>query len=276
MADEPEHKMLFDVRGKRKRVIQVIYVLLAIVMALSLIVIGLPGGINPFTGSSNLVSADSAKVSIERAEKLEDQIAANPNKTNAQGELIIARITAGNNLIEIDDNGQQVLTDDSTEQYELAAAEWDKYLKATKNNPDPAVALQVSNAVLNIAGGTVAQFQSNMGTVVEAQRYVAANAVAESKKNGPNPAAQLTALARYEYFNQEYDAAKKTRAEALSFAEDKTTKTQITTQLDAAEKQARQIGKQIDAAKKQAGKQKGQQLEDPFGSLGSGSATTTP
>ena len=227
MADEPEHKMLFDVRGKRKRVIQVIYVLLAIVMALSLIVIGLPGGINPFTGSSNLVSADSAKVSIERAEKLEDQLAANPQKTNAQGELIIARITAGNNLIEIDDNGQQVLTDDSTEQYQLAATEWDKYLKATKNNPDPAVALQVSNAVLNIAGGTVAQFQSNMGTVVEAQRYVAANAVAESKKNGPNPAAQLTALARYEYFNQEYDAAKKTRAEALSFAEDKTTKTQI-------------------------------------------------
>ena len=54
------------------------------------------------------------------------------------------------------------------------------------------------------------------------------------------------------------------------------TKAQVKTQLDAAEKQARQIGKQIDAAKKQAGKQKGQQLEDPFGSLGSGSATTTP
>mgnify|MGYP007111984043 CR=1 FL=1 len=102
MADEPEHKMLFDVRGKRKRVIQVIYVLLAIVMALSLIVIGLPGGINPFTGSSNLVSADSAQVSIERAEKLEDQITANQQQTNAQGELILARITAGNNLIEID------------------------------------------------------------------------------------------------------------------------------------------------------------------------------
>ena len=107
MADEPEHKMLFDVRGKRKRVIQVIYVLLAIVMALSLIVIGLPGGINPFTGSSNLVSADSAKVSIERAEKLEDQLAANPQKTNAQGELInVIRTPAGETRFSIQGNGE--------------------------------------------------------------------------------------------------------------------------------------------------------------------------
>ena len=141
---------------------------------------------------------------------------------------------------------------------------------------DPAVALQVSNALLQIAGGTVAQFQSNMAPFEWQWAATRANAVPESKKNGPNPAAQLTALARYEYFNQEYAAADKTRAEALSFAEDKATKAQVKTQLDAAEKQARQIGKQIDAAKKQAGKQKGQQLEDPFGSLGSGSATTTP
>ncbi len=33
MANEPEHKMLFDVRGRRKRVIQVIYVILAVIMA---------------------------------------------------------------------------------------------------------------------------------------------------------------------------------------------------------------------------------------------------
>ena len=280
MADEPEHKMLFDVRGKRKRVIQVIYVLLAAIMVLSLFVIGLPGGINPFSGTSNVLSADAAKQSIERAENLEASVAADPTKVNAQGELVKARIVAGNNLIELDDNGQQVLTDDATEQYEIAATEWDKYVKMTKGKPDPTVAQLVAGALLSIAGGTVSQFQSNMSTVVQAQSFVADNAVAEAAKNGPNPAAALTALARYQYFNQEFAAAEKSRAKALSFAQDKATKKQINTQLDSDKKQAKQIGKQIDAAKKQAGKQKGKSIEDPFGGLGSsdsaGATSTTP
>src|SRR5690349_1538693 len=107
--------MLFDLRGRRKRVIQVIYVLLALIMVASLVVIGLPGGISPFNSGGNLVSEDAAELSIERAENLETKLQATPNAENIQKELIRARIAAGGSLFERDDStGQVVITDKAT------------------------------------------------------------------------------------------------------------------------------------------------------------------
>ena len=156
--------------------------LLAIVMALSLIVIGLPGGINPFTGSSNLVSADSAKVSIERAEKLEDQIAANPKKTNAQGELILARITAGNNLIEIDDNGQQLLTDDATEDVykrqgrdratSLGDMLFSTAFRILVDGDDVKAVAEISDTAVDLARGELMQRRGAFNTSLEETEYL--------------------------------------------------------------------------------------------------------
>ncbi|HMY25125.1 MAG TPA: hypothetical protein PLJ59_02235, partial [Solirubrobacterales bacterium] len=102
MANEPEHKMLFDVRGRRKRVIQVIYVILAIIMAASLVVIGLPGGVNPFNNGNTSANSDYAKANVERAENLQTKLQTQPNNEQLAVELIRARLSAGQSLSESD------------------------------------------------------------------------------------------------------------------------------------------------------------------------------
>ncbi|MBK5232181.1 MAG: hypothetical protein JJE13_04265 [Thermoleophilia bacterium] len=278
MADEPENRMLFDLRGKRKRVIQVIYVMLAIIMGASLVVIGLPGGVNPFSSGSGVVSQDQADLSIDRAEKIQKKLATDPNNTHAQEELIRARIAAGNSLIEIDPDTQaQTITDGASTQYDLAAQTWEKYLKSTKQQPEQSVAQVIANTLFTLSqDSTVAQFQTNISDAAEAQSYVAKDVEAAAKKNGPSAAPTLATLATYQFYAQQTAEAKATGRRALAATPDKAEQKQIQAQLDSVEKDAARIGKILVQAKKQAKKDGGKSLEEPAGSLGSSSSLTAP
>lgn len=272
MSEDHENRMLFDLRGRRKRVIQVIYVILAVLMAASLLVIGMPGGLNPFSSGGGVVSQDAADLALKRADNLEQKLQGNPSNENAQVELIRARITAGNSLVELDDNGQQRVGDKATAQYDLAAETWNKYLKTSKN-PDPSVALLMANTFFSLSqGSTVAQFKSNIDSAVQAQQVFADNAVKESKTGGQNPTGALTTLAMYQYYAQDFKAADASRKQALAHATGETEKKQIENQLSSVEKDAKRIGKLIKQAEKQA-KQGGKQaLDNPLGGLGSGNS----
>ena len=277
MAEEPEQRMLFDLRGRRKRVIQVIYVLLALIMVASLVVIGLPGGISPFNSGNNVVGEDAAELSIERAENLETKLAADPNNENLQKEIVRARIAAGGNYFERDETtGALTITPQATEQYELAATAWDKYLKQHGDNPDPQLAQVVTGTLYQLAeGSTVAQFESNIAGAAEAQKIVVEGAEEMAKKGeGAPPVAQLTNLADLLYLAQNPDAAKAAGDKALALA-DKTERKQIKAQLDASEQNGKRVAKQLKAAKKQAKKDGGKSLQDPAGTLGTGDALGT-
>ncbi|MBK8293999.1 MAG: hypothetical protein IPK93_04170 [Solirubrobacterales bacterium] len=278
MAEEPEKRMLFDLRGKRKRVIQVIYVMLAIIMGASLVVIGLPGGVNPFSSGNGAVSQDLADSSIARAEKIQKKLVAEPNNTNAQEELIRARIAAGNNLISIDqDTGAQTVTEAASTQYDLAAQAWEYYLKATKNQPEQSVAQVIANTLFTLSqDSTVAQFETNIRDAAKAQAFVAGDVQAAAKKGGPNAAPTLATLATYQFYAQQTAEAQATTKRALAATPDKAEQKQIKTQLASVEKDAARIGKILAKAKKQAKKDGGKSLEQPAGSLGSSSALTTP
>lgn len=281
MSEEPENRMLFDLRGRRKRVIQVIYVILAVLMAASLLVIGMPGGLNPFSTGGSVVSQDAADLSVKRAEELQRRIETQPNNKQAQAELVRARIAAGNSLIEVDeDTGQQTIGDKATAQYDLAAEAWNRYLKTTGEQPDPSVAQLMANTLFSLAqGSTVAQFQSNIEAAAEAQRFFTDNAVRESKQGGQNPVGPLTTLATYQYYSQDFEAGDANRKKALAATTNETEKKQIKTQLDSVRKDAKRINKVLTQARKQARQDGGKSLEDPLGSLGSGSSlggTTTP
>jgi len=277
VAQEPEHRMLFDLRGRRKRVVQVIYVMLAFIMAASLVVIGLPGGINPFNGNgSSGASSDYAKQNIERADKIQTKLQANPDNANLAKELVRARYSAATSLTTTDASGQTTYTDDATTQLELTAEAWNKYLKAAGNNPDPEVAQLMSQQVFfTLAqGSTVAQFQSNIKDAVKAQQIVADDAVQKQKNNGPSATNQLTNLAIYQLYAQQFDAAEKTRQEALAATDDKSEKKSVNATFDQTEKDAKRVGKLIDQALKQAQKDGGKSLENPLGSLGSDTSIT--
>jgi len=267
--------MLFDVRGKRKRVIQVIYVLLALVMVASLIVIGLPGGIGFGGGGGNVVSQDAAELSVERAERLDEKVASQPNNAKAQEELVRARIAAGNGLVEVDqDTGEQTVGEKATEQYSLAAEAWQGYLKTTDNQPDQGVAQLVSGMLFSLSqGSTVAQFEANIKDAAKAQTFVVSEAEkAAARGEGPEPTGQLVTLATYQYYAQDFKAAESSRKRALASANSEQERNQINTQLDSIENDAKRIGKTIDKAKKQAKQSGGSALQDPLGQLGSGSA----
>jgi len=273
--------MLFDLRGKRKRVIQVIYVLLALIMVASLVVIGLPGNISPFSNGGGAVNQDAAQLSRDRAENLEAKLATQPNSETIQTELVRARLAAGQQLYSRDETtGQLIITPEATEQFELAAEAWEKYLKKT-DQPDPALAQQISQSLYSLAeGSTVAQFESNIAAATRAQQIVADAAIAENKKgNGAPPVAQLATLVEFQYLNQDPAAAKKTAAQVVALS-DKTERKQIQQQLDSFEKNGKAVGKQLAAAKKQAKQDGGKSLQDPAGSLGTqdalGAATATP
>jgi len=281
VADEPEHRMLFDLRGRRKRVVQVIYVILAIIMGASLVVIGLPGGINPFNGGGSSVNQDAAQANVERAEKLQQKLQAEPKNEQVAKELIRARFSAGQSLYTIDpQTGQSAITDEAETQLELAAEAWTKYLKLTGDNPDPEVAQLIAQMLFTLSqGSTVAQFKSNIRDAAQAQEFVAESAVKEQQKGGSSAASQLTTLAIYQLYGQNYDAAAKTRQQALAATESADEKKQIEQTLDSTEKDAKRVGKLIDKAVKQAQKDGGKSLDNPLGSLGSdtsGSGATTP
>lgn len=268
MSKEPEHQMLFDLRGRRKRVIQVIYVLLAVIMAASLLVIGLPGGVNPFGNVSQ--TNDIAQISIDRAENLETRLLAEPNNQNVKAELIRARVSAGGSLIEVAENGQQVVGDEAKAQYDLAAQAWSEYLRATGNKPDPSVAQLMSTTLFSLAqGSTVSQFQVNIEDAAQAQQLVVESARQQFKKGeGPAPTPSLVVLATYLYYAQDTEAADRARQEALASTRDDAEREDLKTQLEAAEQEATRIGRIIRQAERQARNTGGQSLEDPLGNLG--------
>ena len=285
MANEPEHRMLFDLRGRRKRVIQVIYVMLAVIMAASLVVIGLPGGVNPFNDGNSSVNSDAAKTTIQRADNLQKKLKEQPNNTNIAKELIRARFAAGQSLYSTDSStGQATITDEATTQLEMAAEAWTKYLKIANDNPDPEIAQLMAQVLFTLSqGSTVAQFQSNVKDATQAQQIVADSAVAQQKKNGVSASNQLATLAIYQLYAQDYEAAAKSRDKALAATDDKAEQNQIKQTFTATEKDAKRIGKLIDQAVAQAKKDGGKSLENPLGSLGSStsvggasSGSTTP
>jgi len=285
VANEPEHRMLFDLRGRRKRVVQVIYVMLAIIMAASLVVIGLPGGVNPFNNGNNSINQSAADANVKRAEDLQKKLQAQPNNENVAKELVRARFSAGQSLYSTDTNtGQTSITPEATTQLELAAEAWTKYLKMAGDNPDPAVAQLMANVLFTLSqGSTVAQFQSNIKDAAAAQEIVAQDAVKNQKNGGASASSQLTTLAIYQLYAQDFAGAEKSKQQALASTQDKDEQKQIKQTYTATEKDAKRVGKQIDKAIAQAKKDGGKSLENPLGSLGSDTsidggtgATTTP
>ena len=80
MAGE-ERRMLFDIRGKRKNVVRVVYACLALLMGASLFVAVGPFNIAEFFGGGGTTSA--AEISEEQAERIEKRLARRPARTNS-------------------------------------------------------------------------------------------------------------------------------------------------------------------------------------------------
>jgi hypothetical protein len=261
MADG-EHRMLFDIRGKRRHVVKVVYGILAVLMGLSLFLVTGIGNIGDLFGGGT-ESSNGAAVYEEQATRIERKLSKSPEDQELLTALMRARLNAGNQLVQQTSEGA-VISPETVSQYQQASDAWSKYLNAT-DEPSASSAQLIAPPLVTLAeaGSSPADFESNIAAAAEAQEIVA--------KQRPSLNSWST-LAIYTYFNFDYPAAEKAEAEAIKLAGSKAKRETVENQLGEYKKSAKEAEKQlkaVEAQNKAAGAAAGKEaLQNPLGGLG--------
>ena len=261
MAKDNQHRMVFDIRGRRKNVVKVVYALLAILMGLSLFLVTGATSLGDLFGSGG--GGSVSNTFDDQAVKIEKQLKQQPNNEDLWLNLTRVRYNAGNAFVQIDSTtGQQQVTPDARAQFAKAGAAWAGYLKLDPQPPNPNVAQLAANATFALAqtSTTASEAESNLAQAAAAQKIVA---------DARPSVGAYSNLAYYSYaaldFPQGDAAAKKAAAAAPKGQAD-----QVTKSLAGIRKQAKKFEVQQKlAAKAQQGQGK-QQLENPLGGLAGG------
>lgn len=256
--------MLFDLGGKRKRVVQVVYATLALLMGGGLVLLGIggdaSGGLLDAVGlGSNSNSSDDPafESQIDRAE---ETLATNPEDEQALLALARLNFQAGNSANAVDEEGSRTVTEESLASYAAAIDAWQRYLDTDPKPPDDDVAILMTQAYENswLSSASVSELEGAIEGGLEASEIVA--------DARPSFGTYIT-LGTWAYRSGDDKLGDRAREDALKEASDSTARQQVSQTLDQAELQ----GKAIAKASKQ-GATSPEQLEDPLGGLGGGSA----
>jgi tetratricopeptide (TPR) repeat protein len=257
--------MLFELGGKRKRFIQVIYVFLALLLGGGLIFFGIggsaPGGLGDAIGLGGGGGNDNPEFQA-KIEKAQQTLQTNPDNTKALLELARNEYLNGQAALEVDDQGITVLTEDAVNDFEAAVDAWEHYLDVTKGKPDESVAALMIQAYQNI------RFESTNFASIE-RRLEGAQTTAEilaQARPGPN---SYLALASAAYAAGDTKTAEKAADKALA-AVGESSKAAMEQQLKAAKRTGAAIQKEIKRGKKSGADQVG----NPFGQINEGTSTT--
>lgn len=260
--------MLFDLSsGKRRRVLQVVYATLAILMGGSLVFFGIgsdaPGGLLDAVGLGSNSNGSSDSGYEQQIEDAESQLETNPTDPQALRDLARYEYLAASEMITRDETTGQIteIPPEARSALEQSVDAWQRYLDTDPSKPDPSVALSAAGAYVLLGDAEGA---------AEAQRIAAED---------QNTAPAYAELARYLYADFKYKAADAAAAKAVELS-DESQRDQIRKAFEQMSEQAHRLQEQQEKQAEQGGgKEAGeQQLTDPFGALGgaSGSAPTTP
>jgi len=238
-----ERRMVFDIRGRRKNVVKVVYAILALLMGLSLFLLAGSGGVGSIFDSGGTVNP--AGQLEDQAEKLERQLRKNPEDATLLLGLTRARISAGNALAETNpETGEIAYTLESRQQLEAASQAWSKYLKTTEE-PNPGGAQLAAQALFGLAqtSRTGPEAQANLRAASRAQQIVA-----ETRPS----LGSLSTLAIYRLYAFDYEAAAQARKEAATYANTKFERENLGNELDQIGKRAREFQQLQAKAEKEA------------------------
>lgn len=262
MAEDGERTMLFDIRGRRKHVVRVVYAVLALLMGASLFLVMGPVSITSLFNNESTSSA--ANVLREQAERTEQKLARDPENEALLLSLTRSRIGAANAMTETNsETGATLLTVEGRRELERGIEAWGEYLKQAEE-PKASAALLVSNSYFSLAetSGSLEEAIENLDNAAKTQRIAA-----EAQPS----IGTLTTLAIYEYYAGNFAAGDEVVKEAEAKATTKTEAKEIGKQMD----EYRKRGKALEAQKKEIAKQEKSQgkerLENPLGSLGGSS-----
>jgi hypothetical protein len=260
---QDEHRMLFDIRGRRKHVVKVVYAILAVLMGASLFLVVGPLNIGELFNSNGSASGEVAKPYEEQAERLEAKLKKEPEDAQLLQALTRARVTAGNSLLSVEPTEEDLTK--ALQEYQLASSSWSEYVDRT-DEPAAGTAQLVAPALLSLAerSRTYDEAQRNIEAATEAQQIVA--------KQRPT-LNSFSTLALYTYFTGDYKAAEAAQAKAAEKTGEKAQREELDKQMEEVKKNAvkfQKARKQAAAAEKAAAKgNKGTEaLQSPTSPLG--------
>lgn len=259
--------MVFDIRGRRRHVVKVVYAVLAVLMGASLFLVVGPVNIGQLINNSS--SSSSSSVFDDQAENIERKLAHEPKDETLLLALTRARINAGNSLVEVDPtSGQRAVTPEARAEFEDAAAAWGRYLKLAGENANPSAALLAANTFVTLAEYSTSypEMEENIHSAVRAQRLFA-----EARPSINS----LSNLARLTYFAFAYREAEKIGKEAAKFAHSKSEKQRLRSLLDETVKSAHLLQKTAKKAAKLEKSKSKEALEKPVTGFG-GNPSFTP
>ena len=259
--------MLFELGGRRKRVIQVIYVFLALLLGVGLVGLGIGGsangGIFDALGLTDSGSSGSSQFD-QQIDNANENLDANPDNTQALLTLARYQYLKGQQSLETDDQGNVSISDDSISAWQDATDAWERYLDALPKGekPNDDVAGLITQAYSGLA-------QTEDDPQVFTHQFEngaqAAFIVAEARPS-VNSWLQAAAFAYYSGNPKKgEEAGKKALAEA-----NQADRTAVNQQLKQLTKTGEAIAKQL----KQTGPTQ-QDLENPLAPLGGSSTGAT-
>jgi hypothetical protein len=176
--------VLFDLRGKRRRAVQVTYASLAALMAIGLVGAGIgsdvSGGVfDIFTGEDSADVSDANKATQERIDRANDRLKVNPRDRAALLELV-----RGHYQIAASDTDRETsqFGDDGKKELEKASAAWKRFLATKPERIDDSLATLMMTAY------------SELGLNQPENATEAAELVAE-QRNDPQAYVQLVQFA---------------------------------------------------------------------------------
>jgi hypothetical protein len=143
--------MLFDLKGKRRRVVQGVYLMLAVLIGVGLVAFGIGSGVNG--GLSDLFGGGNGsnkgnEVIQKKIDTAEKQLQANPTNTAALAEVIRGHYQLA--TAQSDPNTGQ-FTKDASDDLREAAAAWEKYVATNPKKPDLGLARVMVQAYSGLA-----------------------------------------------------------------------------------------------------------------------------
>ena len=265
--------MVFDIRGKRKNVVKVVYAVLAVLMGLSLFLVTGIGNVGDIFGGGNSAESNLAKEYEEKAERLETELKKQPGDPAKLASLTTNRLQAGQRAYGAGPNGEPLPSEQSRTQFQEASAAWSEYLKAT-DEPSPNLAGQMGGVLFILAqlSRSYPEAEANLNAAAEAQK------IATGKRPTLN---SLSTQAIFSLYAGDTKEAEAMNAAAEKKATTKFQREQLGNQFETTKKSAEEFQKQAAEAEK-AGKEAAQgngatgnpeSLENPGGVLGGGGLT---
>jgi hypothetical protein len=230
-----EHRMVFDIRGRRRHVVKVVYAILAILMVASLFLVTGAVNLNSIFGT-NTTGESASQVAEKQAVAIEQRIAKEPAQEEALlANLTRARITAANALASEATSEDEV--EEWRQQMSKASEDWSRYLAAAEE-PSVGIAQIVAPAMWLFAehSASTPQALENAKVASEVQTMVA--------EQRPSLGTWSNA-AIYTLFTFDFKKAEEQKEEASKLANTKFERESFENKFEEVEKNAKELGKQV-------------------------------